>query len=140
MRLPASEPKRLREPIGPLVDVVFLLLVFFLLAGNLEPPPPIEVNPPESENADAQDRGSLCILLDAEGRIAFDGKVLVREGLSAAIGAQTLSERPQSARVEADSAASAGEVLALLKQLRALGIEGLELATHPRSVTTRDDG
>jgi biopolymer transport protein TolR len=140
MRLPPSERKRLREPIGPLVDVVFLLLVFFLLAGNLEPPPPIEVNPPESENADAQDRGSLRILLDAEGRIAFDGKVRDRESLFAAIDAHTHSDRPRAALVEADSRAAAGEVLALLRQLRALGIEGLELATYPRSAITSDDG
>jgi biopolymer transport protein ExbD len=140
MRLPTHEPKRLREPIGPLVDVVFLLLVFFLLAGNLEPPPPIEVNPPESESYEAQDRGPLRILLDAEGRIAFDGKVLSREGLAAAIGARALFDEPRSAQVEADSLAPAGEVLALLKQLRALGVGELGLATHPRSLDTDDDG
>lgn len=140
MRLPAPRPRRQREPIGPLVDVVFLLLVFFLLTGTLEPSPPIEVKPPESEHADSEDRGPLRILLDAEGRIGFDGKVLDAEALAGAIGARTEPDMPRAAQVEADSKATAGSVLTLLKQLRALGLEEFQLVTRPRRVTTGSDG
>ena len=140
MKLPSSRPRRSREPIGPLVDVVFLLLVFFLLAGTLEPSPPIEVDPPESEYADPEDTRSLRILLDVEGRIGFEGEVLDAGDLAEAIGARTDADAPRAAQVEADSDAASGTVLALLGQLRALGFEELQLVTRPRQTAAGDDG
>ena len=134
MRLPSSLPRRQREPYGPLVDVVFLLLVFFLLAGTLEPLRPLEVNPPESEQADLADSGALKILLDAEGRIAVAGEVLEVEALATVLGEREDRETPRSVQVEADGMAAAGAVLALLEQLRALGFARLELVTRPQSI------
>lgn len=131
MRLPRPTPRQQREPIGPLVDVVFLLLFFFLLAGTLEPLDPIEVEPPESEPVEGEDGGPLRVLLDAEGRIGFAGEVLDARALAAAIGARSDRDGSQAVQVEADGAAAAGLVLALLKQLRSLGFGRLELVTRP---------
>lgn len=140
MKLPPSKHRRTREPIGPLVDVVFLLLVFFLLAGTLEQRQPIEVDPPESEHADLEDRGSLRILLDAEGRIGFEGMVMDVEELSSAIRARTGPDMPPAARVEADGGTRSGILLALLEQLRALGVLDLQLVTRPKQVAAAGDG
>jgi biopolymer transport protein ExbD len=136
MRLPSPKRRRQREPIGPLVDVVFLLLVFFLLAGTLEPLQPIQVDPPEAEHADSDDRSSLRILLDADGRIGFDGRVLDTEALAEAIGPRAGPDLPRTARVEADSEAAAGSALGLLKQLRAFGLKEFRLVTSPRRTAT----
>jgi len=122
-----------------LVDVVFLLLVFFLLAGTLEPSQPIEVDPPESEHTDPDDRRSLRILLDAEGRIGFDGRVLDTGALAEAIDSLADSDLPRTARVEADSETAAGSVLAMLTQLRALGLKDLQLVTRSPRITKGGD-
>jgi biopolymer transport protein ExbD len=141
MRLPPSKLRRQREPIGPLVDVVFLLLVFFLLAGTLEPSHPIEVDPPESVHVDPEDIGPLRILLDAEGRIGFAGEALDMGALATALGARTdLDVLSQAVQVEADGDAAAGLVFALLKQLRSLGFQHLKLVTRPRRSTAGGDG
>ena len=140
MRLPTPRPRRQREPIGPLVDVVFLLLVFFLLAGILGQPQPIEVDPPESEHADPEDTGRLRILLDAEGRIGLDGKVLDAEGLAEAIRSLSGPDSPPAAQVEADGGTASGILLALLEQLRALGLQELQLVTRPKRVAAGADG
>jgi biopolymer transport protein ExbD len=140
MRLPPPQPRRQREPIGPLVDVVFLLLIFFLLAGTLEPPQPIEVDPPEAKQSEPEDRGSLRILLAADGRIGFDGRVLDTKALAEVIRSGAGPDLPRTARVEADSQAAAGSVLALLKQLRALGLKELQLVTRPRRAGSGVDG
>ncbi|ESQ11369.1 MAG: biopolymer transporter ExbD [Thiohalocapsa sp. PB-PSB1] len=144
MRLPNPKPQTQdgtgREPIGPLVDVVFLLLIFFLLAGTLEPMRPIDVDPPEAEHTDAEAPGSLRILLDADGRIGFDGQVLDHAALAQAIGSRADPDLARAARVEADAQATAGSVLALLQQLRALGLTELQLVTRPgRTANANDD-
>lgn len=140
MKLPTTERRRQREPIGPLVDIVFLLLVFFLLAGTLEPAQPIEVDPPESGQAASMAAGPMRVLLAADGRIGFEGRVLDVQALAAAIGARSSPDMLRSVQVEADGDAAAGLVLALLKQLRSLGFRELALVTRSRSAAAQGDG
>jgi biopolymer transport protein ExbD len=133
MRLPAPPSRPAREPIGPLVDVVFLLLVFFLLAGTLEPAPPLRVEPPRSQQArpETGERGVLTLLLDGEGRVGFDGQV-VDPGEVAARLAAPLAEQPgRPVRLVADAGAASGVVLTLLAELRRLGAGEIALATRP---------
>ena len=143
MKLPAAAPSRHREPIGPLIDIVFLLLVFFLLAGTLEPAPPIAVEPPEAAHGEAAKSGPMRILLDADGRVGFEGKVLDMEDLAATVigridldGARA---RAVVVVVEADGTAAVGSVFALLQQLRGLGLEDIQLATRPLDTAPNED-
>jgi biopolymer transport protein ExbD len=136
MRLPRTEPKRQREPIGPLVDVVFLLLVFFLLAGTLEPVKTIEVDPPQSEHASSPESDRVRVLVDAKGRIGVEGQVVDAEALSQAIALGMDGDTPRAVQIEADANAATGSVLALLKRLRSLGVEELELVTRPRQAAS----
>jgi len=132
MRLPApadSRPDPIDRSIGPLVDMVFLLLLFFLLAGTLAPQDPIAVAPPESTSAVEGPPASLRVLLDAEGRIAFEGQVLDLARLDEAV-APRLAEGARSVWIEADAAAETGEVLALIARLRALGLGELALVAR----------
>jgi biopolymer transport protein ExbD len=115
-----------------LVDVVFLLLVFFLLAGTLDAPP-IEVEPPASRQTAAQETQRLRVLLDANGRIAFDGRMLDIDSLRAAIAPRLARDSRQSVRIEADANVNCGRLLSLLEQLRSLGASRLALVTRPEA-------
>jgi len=139
MKIPASRLSRHGEPMGPLVDVVFLLLVFFLLAGVLEPVPPLSVDPPEAEHAAAGGGDRLRILLDAGGRIAVEGEVLDADRLAEAVGERIDADGPRAALVEADGHAAVGAVFSLLKALRRLGLEDVRLATRPMAMEADDD-
>lgn len=132
MRLPAPSaqpPDLMERSIGPLVDVVFLLVLFFLLAGTLAPPDPIPVTPPESTSGEERPPARLRVLLDPEGRIGFEGRVLDLAGLEAAL-APRIGEGPRSVWIEADGDAAAGTVLALIARLRALGLDELALVAR----------
>jgi biopolymer transport protein ExbD len=139
MKLPAAAPSRHREPVGPLIDIVFLLLVFFLLAGTLEPTPPVAVEPPEAAHGEAAKNGPLKILLDADGRVGFEGKVLDMEDLAAAVIGRIGLDGARTVVVEADGTAAVGSVFALLQQLRELGLEDIQLATRPLDTAPNED-
>ncbi|MDO5643207.1 MAG: biopolymer transporter ExbD [Paracoccus sp. (in: a-proteobacteria)] len=66
-------PRRPRaESIIPMINVVFLLLVFFLLTAQIAPPVPFEVEPPESAaDEPALEQGVLYV--SATGELAYDG-------------------------------------------------------------------
>ena len=58
------------EPFVPMINVVFLLLIFFLMTAQITPPPPFETEPPTaSRGADPQSEAVLHI--SVEGQFAF---------------------------------------------------------------------
>lgn len=114
---------------GPLIDVVFLLLIFFMLVGTFMPPEPIKVNPPLSESGEGAASSHLAVLLAADGRLAFEGRELERTALARTL-AQRLAEGTQpTVQLKADAARPAHEVIDVLDALRAAGIDDLVLLT-----------
>ncbi|AGA91508.1 biopolymer transport protein [Thioflavicoccus mobilis 8321] len=139
MRLPPRPWHRPREPIGPLVDIVFLLLIFFLLAGTLEPVLPLAVAPPHATRPGVPLDGPIRVQLAADGRLGLDGQVVSDAALATAIGARLAgTEPPPAVQVEADGDASSGAVLDLLGRLRTAGAERLALVTIAESPRADD--
>jgi biopolymer transport protein ExbD len=63
----APEPSRRQEPVLPMVNLVFLLLVFFLMVATVAPPAPVPVEPPRAAEAQPAGAEGPRLHLDAEG-------------------------------------------------------------------------
>jgi biopolymer transport protein ExbD len=63
----SPESPRRQEPVLPMVNLVFLLLVFFLMVATLAPPAPVPVEPPRVAGAQAADGRGARLHLDAQG-------------------------------------------------------------------------
>ena len=48
---PGARPRRPRESAVPMINIVFLLLIFFLMTATIAPPAPFAVTPPAAERA-----------------------------------------------------------------------------------------
>lgn len=111
------------EPFVPMINVVFLLLIFFLMTAQITPPPPFETEPPTaSKGADPQSEAVLHI--STEGQFAFAdalGDPAIAEARAAA------GEAPF--RVRADGRMEAAKLAAALRRLSAAGAERIELVT-----------
>ena len=57
------------EPVLPLINVVFLLLIFFMVAGQLAPGLPANVTPPESSAAAADSDEPIRLVVDQHGNL-----------------------------------------------------------------------
>ncbi|MDO5706789.1 MAG: biopolymer transporter ExbD [Paracoccus sp. (in: a-proteobacteria)] len=71
MRIELPPRKPAAESIIPMINVVFLLLIFFLLTAQIAPAPPFDMTLPEShvdEAAQARD----VLYLSATGELAFN--------------------------------------------------------------------
>lgn len=72
-----------QEPLSinltPLIDVVFLLLIFFMVTTTFTRETQLEVSLPEANSAQAasQEQQRIDILINAEGQYSVNGKVLV---------------------------------------------------------------
>ncbi len=125
----ASPPRRPpREAIVPMINVVFLLLIFFLMTATLTPPAPLSVTPPAAQGADPQAEGR-ALLFAADGTLAFgtdEGEAALVAALMAALGAPTAGG-PLTLRADADLPGAA--LAALLARLAAGGADEVRLVT-----------
>ena len=119
---PSARPQR--ENILPMINVVFLLLIFFLLTAHIAPPAPFEITPPES-GSQAQDLPARTLWLGEDGQ-------LIHEDLSgeAALAALAAGEGP--VLIRADAGLAAADLARLMGRLAALGIHDLRLGTLSR--------
>ncbi|HKL69341.1 biopolymer transporter ExbD [Salibaculum sp.] len=71
---PIRRPRHLSRDgaIVPMINVVFLLLIFFMMTSRIAPAPPVEVSPPEA-NPQALAEGDAMLWITAAGEPAFDG-------------------------------------------------------------------
>ncbi len=122
MILSPPEPRtRQDRAIVPMINVVFLLLVFFLLSATLAPPDPFEVTPPTADGPHSEAQpGTLHI--SATGALAFDTArdEAVWPALQAHVGPLP---------IRADAAWPAADLAALLPRLAEVGITEIRLLT-----------
>lgn len=115
-----------RESIVPMINVVFLLLIFFLMTAQIAPPEPFEVSLPESA-AEAPSEAGHTLHLSGEGELAYQD-LRDEEALAALSG---LGEA-ETLKLRADRSVPAQQVAILLGRLAGLGISRVELISERR--------
>ena len=129
MRFQPPRPKSDDERILPLINVVFLLLIFFMLAGKLSAIDPIEVTPPRSASEGMIDTRELVIVIGAKGDLAFDGQRIDRASLEEAVAKRLIGDTDLQVWLKADSGTDSVQVITVMEILREAGVERLKLLT-----------
>ena len=128
----ARRPRRAApETIVALIDVVFFLLVFFLLVGRMDATAPFEVLPPRSAAGTDLPGGGATVAVGADGALALDGRATDPGALAADLSARAASEPGMRVRVQAHRDAPLAEVLPLVGRIEALGIAEIVLVVTP---------
>lgn len=123
------QQRSLDDAILPLTNVVFLLLIFFMLAGHLATPEPFRITPPQSVSQAHAPTQGLDVQINADGQLAFEGQTLSASGLQAAIK-QRLATHPDSpVRLRADATTASARVVAVMRHLHLAGAHQLRLIT-----------
>ena len=121
---------RLDDAVLPLTNVVFLLLIFFMLAGRMAAPSPLGVTPPHSTSRAPADQQGIEISLAADGRVALDDQPIKDDALEKAVR-QRLQQRPHTpVRLRADAGLATSRVVQMMNLLRAAGAHRLRLVTQ----------
>ncbi|RMD63105.1 MAG: biopolymer transporter ExbD [Alphaproteobacteria bacterium] len=133
MRIQPPRPRTRNEEerILPLINVVFLLLIFFMLAGRLAASDPFEITPPRSASEGPAETKELLVLVGADGQLALDGVVMEEGPLKAAVSDRLVGAGTPRVRLKADGRAEATRVVAVMELLREAGVERLRLLTVP---------
>ncbi|KTG17602.1 MULTISPECIES: biopolymer transporter ExbD [unclassified Guyparkeria] len=127
--------QRSREPLElnliPLIDVVFMLLIFFMLTTTFVHDRTLEVDLPVSESGSAE-RAELenhVIELDERGEIAVDGERVSEQELPAVLAELAGDGRP--VMLWADAQVVNQRVVTVLDHARRAGIDKIGMGTTP---------
>ena len=58
----------------PMLDVVFIMLIFFIVTANFIKEPGLEINRPDASTAETQENAAILIAIGASGEIWMDGR------------------------------------------------------------------
>jgi len=114
----------------PLINIVFLLLIFFMVAGQLSGSDPFEVIAPHSSSEGLPQADAPIMLLGRNGELALDGAVIEPASLGTKL--QELEEQGRLGllRLRADAQMDTPEVVAVMELLRNHGVERVHLITQ----------
>ncbi|OAZ07697.1 biopolymer transporter ExbD [Thalassospira tepidiphila MCCC 1A03514] len=121
-----AEDGPVQEPMLPLINIVFLLLIFFMIAGSLQKLGPFEVDPPASQTAEGQPEDTIVLWFGSNGEIGIDDLTGGLDRLSSMLPADYIG-RP--VEIRADREVEGAKVVTLLARLQELGIEKVQLMT-----------
>ncbi|MEP1329981.1 biopolymer transporter ExbD [Pseudophaeobacter sp.] len=131
MKLKRRAPNPQSETIIALIDVVFFLLVFFMLIGRMDATAPFDVIPPQAQTGRDMPAGGLTLAISEAGALALDATPITEAALSSAL-AQHLSKDPDlRLRINAHKQAALRHVLPWVAKAEALGVMDIILVVTP---------
>ena len=120
----------------PLIDVVFLLLIFFMVSTTFDRHADIQLQLPAADReASPAERAWIDVLIDARGEFYVDGRELVnrRPETLERILREVIGERPDDpVLIRADANATHQAVVTALDVVGRLGIRSVSIATIGR--------
>lgn len=129
MKLRRTERQRDPEAgLIPLINVVFLLLIFLMLSGSLSHQEAFPITPPEANSGESMAAESLVVLVAADGRLAVSGQRMSEAELLA-LASRSEADELVSVSLKADAAVEAVVLVSLLEKLRARGVGEITLMT-----------
>jgi biopolymer transport protein ExbD len=116
--------------ITPMLDIVFIMLIFFIVTTSFIKETGIDPNRPEAETAYKQERGNILIAVNEAGDIWMN-KRKVELGQVRQLVEQAKNESPESSVVIiADQKSSTGALIDLMYQIRLGGVANISVAAE----------
>ncbi len=113
--------------IAPLIDVMFLLIIFFLLTSNFVMPSGIKVSLPEAVTSEVITRKNIIIVISPENIIYLNGKLATRNELRSYLSKNKQKDMP--VLIQIDKRTSVGRLVEVWDVCREYGFLEVNIAT-----------
>ncbi len=113
---------------SPLIDLVFLLLIFFMVTTSFVRETGVDVERPSASTATLSKNGNILIAVSQDGGIFFDKKKIDIRSVRSYIS-RALAENPEGAVIIiADKSSNTGAVIQVMDQCRLAGAKQISIA------------
>jgi biopolymer transport protein ExbD len=115
---------------GPLIDMVFLLLIFFVVTTSFVKETGIDVSRSTASTAEVKEHGNIMIGVTETGDVYMEGKKVDVRSVRSLVE-RALAEDPESGVVVvADKNSETGDVVKVMDQCRLAGAKNVSLAAQ----------
>lgn len=131
MKLARREPRPAQETIVALIDVVFFLLVFFMLIGRMDATSPFQVDPAIAQTGADVPIGGTTVAIGNDGQLALDGTRYTRGDLLLRVGVILVQDFDHLVRINAHQDTELRYVLPLVAQIENTGARNIVFVVTP---------
>lgn len=125
--------------LAPLIDIVFLLLIFFMLVTKFLTPS-INVDLPRSVSAEITEEKAIHLTIDSEYELYLGEERIAWDSLVPALKALSEKEKPEIVRIKADKDVPIRIVVRAIDAVRAAGLKTVALETEAPKKEPVDGG
>ncbi len=134
MRLPIARPSTDDEEseinLTPMLDIVFIMLIFFIVTATFIKESGIEVNRPEAQTAQPQQRASILIAISDRNEIWINRRKIELGSVRANVE-RLHAENPQgSVVIQADKESNTDTLISVMDAVRQAGVFNISIAAQ----------
>jgi biopolymer transport protein ExbD len=112
----------------PMLDIVFIMLIFFIVTTSFVKESGVTVNTPQAQTASRQENANIFIAITAEGEVWIDRRPVDPRSVRAIV-ARLHADNPEgSVIIQADAEAATHMLVEVMDQVRLAGVEGIAIA------------
>ncbi|MGK7294714.1 MAG: ExbD/TolR family protein [Candidatus Wenzhouxiangella sp. M2_3B_020] len=119
--------------VTPLLDIVFIMLIFFIVTATFIKEPGVEVDRPEAQTAEDQRLVSILVAIDADNSIWINREEVPLEAVRTTLERLRRENPRGSAVIQADGQAHSEYLVRVLEQIRAAGVEDVVAVSTKKS-------
>jgi biopolymer transport protein ExbD len=115
--------------LSPLIDMVFLLLIFFMVTSVFVEETGVDVQKPKAASARELDKKSILIAITPDGKVVYGGKQIGVNGVRGLV-ARLLGEQEMPVILLADETAQAGVIVDVIDECKLAGGKRISIAAN----------
>ena len=124
--------RRLQEEAGldltPMMDIVFIMLIFFIVTTSFVKETGIEVNRPNADTAERDEKGNILVAISQNNEIWIDKRRVDLKAVRANIERLKIEYPEGSVIIQADKEARSGLLVETMDQIRLAGVQNISIA------------
>lgn len=134
MRLsrPSSAREEAQVDLTSMLDIVFIMLIFFIVTSSFVRESGVEVNRPQASNVVSQKDAGIFIAITSANDIYIDKRVVDVERVQATLEHLLLEQPEASLVIQADEHTYNGTVVKVMDAAKGAGVKKIALAAEKR--------
>jgi biopolymer transport protein ExbD len=114
--------------ISPLIDMVFILLIFFIVTTVFVEETGVEVNKPQASSSTDLEKNSILIAITAEGRVVYGGREIGPTGVRSTVR-RLVQREPMPVIIQADKSVRTELLVRVIDEAKLAGASVVNLST-----------
>ena len=117
----------------PLIDIVFLLLIFFMLTSHFVREDTLNIQLPEANSGQQLDeKKSIEVVINAEEQWLYEGEVVDADKLKQLLRKDLTKLEVKRVRIRGDKVSNLGSAVSLLDLVRESGATSVDIVTQKK--------